>query len=811
MSTRIFETYAPHFWAHGLPVIPLMPRDKRPSINQWSVFGSQMPTPMVQQHWLASFPNGNIGLPFGPASGLCGIDIDTEDEVLIAAIEEILPKTPYVRVGQKGKLLVYRWTGGKNFKLRGADGGMILEHLGLGNQAVMNPSIHPKTQQPYVATANLWEVLADIPEIPVDIEDKMRSLLGVKGFDLGAGGRTGPLDVIPAGERDIQMVRHAGYLARVTMGIDKSQQFSLFEAIQHMHHWVEAFTAKVAGDAMDPDKGVAKLLEFLVRDATKRGGLPDGWDADLPTEWEDNLAIVELRSLHQQCRWTPARMSEAVLSMVGDAYEDHGVVELAVQKVIARAAKDPDMSDFAMQRFRVRVEQLFPGFKVPWSAVRQAFKDARLSCGMEGGFTDHFQIASTLHDELQHLGEVRFDQWKFWQWQGSRWEEISEDMIFLHLAQNIDAPGLIKKDGDYGSVLRIMRRLSGRPLAPRRVGGTNFLNGFLSVDGQLLDHHPDFGCTYTMPFEYRPELRDQCPRWLSFLADCWGDEDDYEDRVMALQEAFAATITGTAVDYQRAFLLFGHGGTGKSQILKIVEALLPKEAVSHLGVQQWNERFALSQLTGKVANIAGELPEQGKVNGSVFKQVVDGSPMYVEFKNKDGFSFSSRCAQWSAGNHLPFSSDYTNGFARRWLIFDFNYRVPDSKKVTNLAELIVTEEGEAIIAWALAGLDRLTAANGYTLPASHERRISQMRIASNSVLSFVSNHRGLVRDAKNRVAASTLYDLYRSHMKDGSLGAPMRQEGFLLAIEELGFKVSQEHDAIGYQSRFVEGISLVSF
>ena len=42
-----------------------------------------MPTDLEQMHWMASYPKGNIGLPFGPASGLCAIDIDTEDKDLI--------------------------------------------------------------------------------------------------------------------------------------------------------------------------------------------------------------------------------------------------------------------------------------------------------------------------------------------------------------------------------------------------------------------------------------------------------------------------------------------------------------------------------------------------------------------------------------------------------------------------------------------------------------------------------------------------------------------------------------------------------
>src|SRR3546814_20755284 len=73
-----------------------------PDIHKWSVFGSRMPTDEEQQHWLASFQKGNIGLPFGPASGLGAIDIDTEDEALVQAILDILPATPWVGVGKEG-------------------------------------------------------------------------------------------------------------------------------------------------------------------------------------------------------------------------------------------------------------------------------------------------------------------------------------------------------------------------------------------------------------------------------------------------------------------------------------------------------------------------------------------------------------------------------------------------------------------------------------------------------------------------------------------------------------------------------------
>lgn len=177
MTTRIFETFAPLYWSVGLPVIPLRQRNKMPDINAWSQFGSRMPTEMERAEWLSSFPNGNIGLPFGPESGLCAIDIDTEDEDLIAAILDVLPPTPWTRVGKKGMGLIYRFEGQKNFKLRGKEGGMILEFLGLGNQMVMPPSIHPDTQRPYTSNTNLWEGLDRIEGLSEDIEDRLRAAL----------------------------------------------------------------------------------------------------------------------------------------------------------------------------------------------------------------------------------------------------------------------------------------------------------------------------------------------------------------------------------------------------------------------------------------------------------------------------------------------------------------------------------------------------------------------------------------------------------------------------------------------------------
>jgi putative DNA primase/helicase len=82
----IFSEFAPLYWDAGLPVIPLRKWNsvgkgagKAPILNEWQTYGEHMVATPVRQHWLQQYPDCNIGLPFGPASKLCAIDIDTDD------------------------------------------------------------------------------------------------------------------------------------------------------------------------------------------------------------------------------------------------------------------------------------------------------------------------------------------------------------------------------------------------------------------------------------------------------------------------------------------------------------------------------------------------------------------------------------------------------------------------------------------------------------------------------------------------------------------------------------------------------------
>lgn len=807
----IFSDYAPLYWAAGLPVIPLRTKNKMPDITAWSTYGSEMPSEAVRSHWLASFPSGNIGLPFGPESGLCAIDIDLDIEndpearPLVEKILEILPKSPWCRVGKKGMGLIYRWTGQKNFKLRGEDGGMILEFLGLGNQMVMPPSIHPDTQRPYTSNTNLWEVLDQVPELGDDIEDKLRALLGKAGFNIGAGGRSGPVDIIPSGERDVQMVRHAGYLARVVLGIDKSVSFGLWAAIQHMYTWVEDFTAKANGDDMDPTKGVAKLLEFLIKDLEKGRTLPEGWDADMPEEWAEHPTVKMLAEKNQSQRWTVSRARDWLNGKVSENVGDDDWVGARVEELLGLVAADENFTEFQMRQLVPHIVRIAKGCELKKTDLMQGWRLAKKGANGEDTWEDHETIAGVVLEEMQRNGEVRFDRGQFWQWSGSCFEQLQNEDVYAYVSTTVKGSPLLKRHSDYTSVVNVLKVKCRGALMEVSENGLNFANGFVGEDLVVVEHDPKYGATFTLPFNYVRDAASQCPLWLGFLGSVWGHKEDFAQRVMLLQEMMAVSLFKIAPRYQKAFLLYGRAGTGKTQILEVIRALVPPAAISDLGPQHWGEKFALTNLVGKALNVCGELPESQVIAGNVFKEVIEGSPVTTEFKNQNGFVFRPEAAHWFASNFLPMSRDSSWGFIRRWIILDFDKVIPEKDQVKGLAQMIVAEEREAIAAWALEGLRRIIETGAFTECKGNLDRIEQMRRINNSVFAFIETGNGVAR-GDGTMKCRDLYDMYSFHMKDVGRGMPVSFERFNQMLDDLDLVTEMRDDAMGTHEWWVTGV-----
>lgn len=730
---EIFGTEAPKYWAAGLPAIPLMAKDKRPAVARWQLFADTFPTDEEREMWLNTYAYGNIGLPMGPSAGLVAIDIDTDDPTVLRVLNEVLPPSPWNRVGRKGVVMVYRWNGERTTRIKnGADGSMICEILSKGTQIVLPPSIHPDTGKPYSANCPLYEVCKAVPDLPPGVEGLIREALRKVGIEVSVGSNNKITTFVPAGARDNAMVWHAGLLSRAILRGERT----LVQAMGELGHWVENFVEQVVGDPITVEKAHAKLIEFLIRDVTgeRKYALPVGWDEGLTDEDKDRLGL----SFTDDDRiWTTQELME-YLSREFDRHPDFrsegriGAINVVLDR-IARAGNAISALDEAMVlRF---IASQSAGVMSQADLKRQL---ATLRRGDIAGDNQE-QVADAVLKYLEKFGEVRFTADSFWQWKGAYWGKLSDMEVGKIIATEFGNYPVCKRHGDYMGVLRVMRDLANKPLNTNEVKGLNFANGFLNDKLELEPHHPDHGMTYVLPYRYRPEEAGHMPMFDQFLMDSWGEDPDYADKVLLLQEMMGATLMGSAPIYQKAYCLIGQPGSGKSRVAEIMMGLLPEGSYSTVPPQDWGDKFLPAQLFGKVMNFAGELSENKNIPGDVFKLIVEGSKITSQHKNMPPFEFKPICAQWFSSNYTPKTRDSSDGFNRRWMFLEWNKRVDPEKVIPNLDQIILEHETEAIAAWAVLGYKRLVEQGGYTQPTSHMARVETMAIENNSVRYFLTS------------------------------------------------------------------------
>jgi hypothetical protein len=115
-----FEEHAERLLERGYAVIPIIPLSKRPGffrngqwvgLNDWTKrFNGRASLQAERTTWGRN--GAGLGVLAGPASGdLIGVDIDSDDPDIVAALRRVLPPTEVKKTGAKGETRFYRGPG----------------------------------------------------------------------------------------------------------------------------------------------------------------------------------------------------------------------------------------------------------------------------------------------------------------------------------------------------------------------------------------------------------------------------------------------------------------------------------------------------------------------------------------------------------------------------------------------------------------------------------------------------------------------------------------------------------------------------
>lgn len=759
MTKNIFASTAPLYWAANIPVIPLHVMAKNPIPHGWSRFHDTMPTEGEQKQWLHNNPNSNIGLPLGKQSGVVALDIDTTDETLIKLIEDSLPPSSWIRYGKKGKVLAFKYTGQKTFRIKTTTGETICELLSEKTQVVLPPSIHPDTKLPYTANCHLFDVVNFLPCLPEGIEDKLRAIISDYGVDLSRSGHSKLTEYISSGSRDTNLTEKAGLFA---MAVIRGER-TLLEALGMLQSYADEFIQNVIGDSMDIEKHRRNLIRFLTRDVLdKKKILPQGWDTGLTDEMKASLGINFDKDTEE---WPALEVVNYLKeTFIKDEGQGSSLTMDAVDKILRKIAYSKNLNRMEIDRVLSLITKE-SGLEVKLGTLNKQINEIRKEEGMAGA--NHTEIAEAVLADMRELFEFAYDKGSFWKFNGSHWEKIKDAWMIRHISQNYGAYEAAKRNSDMKGIMILMQSLSPQGLVKTPYSGVNFVNGFLTDDLKLLTHKPEYGMTYTLPFRYLKtaeaiSLHHQAPLFSEFLETCWGQDVDFVEKVNALQEALLVTLFGWGSRFQRVILLHGVAKSGKSQLLNIVSALVPDEARSAVNPNGWSDPYNPAHMVGKLLNIAGELSEERKIDGQRFKDIADGSEITCRIPYGEPYRARIIAMHWFGANHLPKTRDTSEGFTRRWLIFNFNRPVPPEKVQIDIAGKIITQEREVIAAWAIQAMPRLLEQQGYTLPKTHLTVMNEMACINNVVRAFVSNCNDIAFSPNLKLPEKKLYEIFWS-------------------------------------------------
>lgn len=802
-NTNIFAANAPKYHAAGLCAIPLYPREKKPVIPDWSRFAEAKVEADTSQEWLQKFPNSNIGLVLGKASGVIMVDIDSDKKEVIDAILKVLPPSPWHRVGKKGMVLAYKYSPIKTHRVKNISGQTLVECLASRTQVVLPPSIHPDTGLEYKSNCELIDVLGQLNYLPDNIEELLRAAVSGAGETLSHSGWSRVTEHASPGSRDTKLTELAGLFAFAIVRGERT----LKEAIGMLQAYHAEFIENVAGDIIPVEKHVDNLIKFLHRDVLDKGKvLPKGWDAGFTPE---ELVSMGISLGEDDTEWD----FETIQKYLQDQFEQHldGRPRAeAVERILSKVARSSQLTKIDTERVLKYISDV-SGLGVSIAVLKSRLKE--LKTGSVKG-TDHTEIAQALLKELEQYSEVRYHGSRFMKWGGSHWEVLESGILLKQISDNYGHLDACKRSSDMTGILKVLSFICKQGIKTIEIKGINFANGFLTQELKLVPHNPDYGMVYTLPFRYAEEEAGRYPMFAKFITRCWGQDPDFADKMLTLQEAMCVTLFGLGPSFQRAILLQGAPRSGKTQLLRIIESMVPEEAKSAVPPDQWGDKFLPTQMHGKILNICGELSEKKLIDGQKFKDIIDGAVMPGQFKSQQIFHFKPMVTHWFASNHIPKTSDTSEGFIRRWLMLTFNRPVPAEEKTNDIGDLIAAEEREAIVAWAALAMPRLIVRKDYTFPLSHVQLSNDFANLNNTVRYYLKESGKVnLNVIDGHVSELKLYNSYQAFCLGAGGCNPVKPPVFRQMMRELtnelDFKLKISQTRFGGSEALFEGLTLV--
>lgn len=176
----------------------------------------------------------------------------------------------------------------------------------------------------------------------------------------------------------------------------------------------------------------------------------------------------------------------------------------------------------------------------------------------------------------------------------------------------------------------------------------------------------------TIDTAYNPNIKE--PNINGWTPSQWLDDlaCGNEQIKLLLLQVIADAVNGN-YSRRKAILLYGNGSNGKGTFQALIENIVGLQNCANLKINQFGERFALSQLIGKTVVIGDDLGAGIYIDDSgAFNSVITNDAVLIEFKGQQMFSARLYCTVIQSTNEMPKMRNRSDGTYRRLIIVPFN-------------------------------------------------------------------------------------------------------------------------------------------
>lgn len=270
----------------------------------------------------------------------------------------------------------------------------------------------------------------------------------------------------------------------------------------------------------------------------------------------------------------------------------------------------------------------------------------------------------------------------------------------------------------------------------------------------------DYSTLYS-DWSYIPDA--ECPAFRNYLNTTF---KGYEENINIIQEMLGYCLT-TNVKFEKIFVLYGEGGSGKSVLIDTLKTLIGEANYSTVPMSLLSKSFLRAGLKDKTLNFSTE-ESSGIIKDTAWiKAISSGDPIEAQFKNKDTFNFNPFCKLVYAMNDLPQIENFDKALQRRFLIIPFKNLFRGESRDLELKEGKLHKEMDGILQFALEGLKRLAVQNDFSYSKSAQEQLENYSLESNHAERFAETFL-TIGNADSYLRVKDIYPMYCDFCKENN-------------------------------------------